>query len=279
MYVTFFYPLDRSAFPSKWQRDLEFYYRQFEKLLEKNSQKIIVFSSDQNIKSICQKFFHAQFIFWEKKNFYVSGFQDTIQKCIQKNFFHFNVPEFFSSEYISLQLYKFEVLYKVSLMVQDPSEPIIWIDAGILYVKNIEQSSYKSNWIQPGIHVTQFTAAPICERWITFFPGAYIMGGCFGGQGVYVRRLFYESVQLLHELWEKNISANDQQILSILHYRKPSFFHVQKAFTQWIPYYGSGHWSKAIRILDSEKEESYKNFQWIFLCLLLYLLNERMKLK
>lgn len=272
MYVTFFYPLNRSLFPKKWQRPVSFYYEKFQQLLEKNVEEIIVYSSDLNIQSICKKFFHVQFIFWEIEKFWIWKKRKIIQECLNKNFFSFNVPEFFSVDYIALQLCKFEALYLASLLTINP---VVWIDAGILYIPKVNTiSSFQIHWTKPGIHAIQFTAKPCNERWITLVPGAYIMGGCFGGYGVYIRRLFYESKILLEELWEKHISANDQQILSILHYRKPNLFHLQKAFKQWIPFYGSGFWNSALLIIESEEKENYKNYQWISLllvfCILFY---------
>jgi hypothetical protein len=89
------------------------------------------------------------------------------------------------------------------------------------------------------------------------------MGGCFGGFGPDVRRLFAASKSLLRELWENEESANDQQTLSLLYMRHPSMFHVQKAYTTAIPFIGKGKWEHVLGCVTSEFKEHYTDLRWI----------------
>ena len=101
----------------------------------------------------------------------------------------------------------------------------------------------------------QFAPVAPCEAWVLELPGAFLMGGCFGGYGPDVRRLETHVRSTLHELWSRGVSANDQQMLSVLYLRAPSMFHVQKAFTAWIPWIGSGKWNHVLRGLTSETDQ------------------------
>lgn len=259
MFVTFFYAIDRTEWPKKWQRSISDYYVRFEELVKVlDGKHIIVYSNDPTIQTISQKYFHCRFIFKELQSFEVWNQRSFIQTALSKRWFSFNVPEFFSADYIALQLCKFQALHDSSLLTNDPKEPIIWIDAGLR--SQHLNSQFHVNWTIDKIHATQFTALPFCERFITEFPGAFIMGGCFGGFGVQVRRLYKETSQILQELYANNRCANDQQVLSLLYWRKPNLFHLQKSFRQWIPFYGSPKWDNVLQILDSETNGYVKQF-------------------
>jgi hypothetical protein len=272
MFVSFFYALDRSSWPSKWKRATVDYYARYEALLQTlQGKKLVMFSNDVHIQKISQKYSSCQYIQKDLDTFQAWQQRENIQKGLQKRWLHFNVPEFFSKEYIALQLCKFEALHMASYETRHPREPIVWIDAGIRK-ESLQRTNFQLDWTQSGIHVTQFTALPICERYITEFPGAFLMGGCFGGFGVYVRRLFVEAQLLLDELYGTEQCANDQQVLSLLFWRKPNLFHVQKAFKQYIPFYGVGKWAEVLQIIDNEEKQQGEEYHIVLIFLVILFL-------
>jgi hypothetical protein len=271
MFVTFFYALNRKGWPKKWTRSTSDYYERFEKLLiDLKDKSIVVYTDDEKIQSISKKYSHSYSIFKSLQTFQTWNQLEFIKQGLSKKWFTFNVPEFFSEEYIALQLCKFEALYISSFLVSNPKEPLVWIDAGLR--QQLTQSNFTCDWKKEAIHVTQFTALPFCERYITEVPGAFLMGGCFGGTGVLIRRLYKETTEILQELYSTNQCANDQQVLSILYWRKPFMFHVQKSYTQYIPFYASANWKNVLQILDSESKEFKKEYHGIILFILLILL-------
>jgi hypothetical protein len=270
MFVTFFYALNRKGWPKKWSRSTSEYYERFEQLLiDLKEKSIVVYSDDDKIQTISQKYTNSSFVYKPLDTFNTWNQRECIQKGLSKKWLTFNVPEFFSKEYIALQLCKFEALYISSFLVNNSKEPIVWIDSGLR--KQSTESNFTCNWKREAIHVTQFTALPFCERFITEVPGAFLMGGCFGGTGVFVRRLYKETNEILQELYSTNQCANDQQVLSILYWRKPFMFHVQKSYTQYIPFYASANWKNVLQILDSETKEFKKEYHTIILFILLLL--------
>lgn len=271
MLVTFLYHLP------KVKRPFSHYLQQLRKLLtlvQKNGLTIRVFFDDNETSDLCSEFSccvpsrRPQHAWWAVSQ------QDAIASAMKPRKERFSVPEFCSEEYVGLVLSKFEALYLASLETMDCC---FWIDAGLLdYMLRDNLKDYVTN---SGIHAVQFGSVPLCEAWIYELPGSHIMGGCFGGKGPDVRRLFTQSVNVLKEFWKRSISLSDQQLLSILHVRFPSQFHVKCQFEQWVPLVSRGMWSRVLSVIDKSEDEAVGSLPAVFLmfALCILLVGNRLK--
>ena len=248
MLVTFLYRLQsvKRPFPK--------YLQQLRKLLtivQNNNLKIRVFLHDDETFKLCAEFSCCKALRRPKRLWWAHTQLDAIASAMQRRKQRFSVPEFCSEEYVSLVLCKFEALHISSL---DTMEPCFWVDAGLLdwMLRDTLTDSVTTN----GIHAVQFGAVPPCEAWIYELPGAHIMGGCFGGKGPDVRKLFGDSKSLLKEFWSRNISLNDQQLMSVLHVRSPSRFQLRRQYEQWFPLVSRGLWSRVLCVLDGSQDEA-----------------------
>jgi hypothetical protein len=261
MFVSFFFVLDQSAWPQQRKRPKQFYLDNVCGVLDlvvRNKHGMVLFSDDDEMLTLCaSRGVHA--VRRGLDSFWAWNQLDAIRRAMKPRLHRFNVPEFFSPEYVALQLCKFQALHDVSLTTQ---QACVWIDAGLLS-SMLPQEPLLDSWSRGGIHITQFAPTAPLESWVTELPGAFVMGGCFGGAGPDVRRLFAASKSLLQELWENETSANDQQTLSLLYMRYPSMFHVQKAFTTAIPFIGKGKWEHVLGCMTSEFKEHYNDLRWI----------------
>jgi len=266
MFVSFFFVLDQTSWPQKRQRPKQFYLDNISgvlHLIAQNKHKIVMFSDDDEMLSLCAAQ-GAIAIRRELTSFWAWSQLDAIRQAMRPRHKRFAVPEFFSAEYVALQLCKFQALADVSMRTR---EPCVWIDAGLKSYM-LPRKPFLTSWSRSGIHCIQFAPTAPIEAWVTELPGAFLMGGCFGGFGPDVRRLFAQSKSLLQELWAKEKSANDQQILSLLYMRAPSMFHVQKAYTAWIPFIGTGKWEHVLMGMTSETDENQTDLRWIGIFLL-----------
>jgi len=261
MFVSFFFSLDQSSWPQSRRRPKQVYLDNLSALLHfiaQNRHELVFFSDDEDVLSLCAVQ-GATPIRRSLNSFWAWNQLDAVRRAMKPRHKRFSVPEFFSAEYVALQLCKFEALSDVS---KTTLQPCVWIDAGLKSYMLPRKPLLKS-WSRGGIHTMQFAPTAPLESWVLELPGAFLMGGCFGGFGPDVRRLFKASKSLLKELWANEQSANDQQILSLLYMRHPSMFHVQKAFTAVIPFIGKGKWEHVLGGMTSETDEYHTDLRWI----------------
>lgn len=253
MFVSFFYELDQLGWPASRRRPKQLYLKNFLhvlQMIESQGHRLLLFSNDNDILKMCTGKDQVIAVQRELQSFWAWSQLDAIRRAMARRKNRFSVPEFFSAEYVALQLCKFEALSDASLRTV---EPCIWIDAGLK--QSMLQSKLLSSWTRGGIHVVQFAPTAPCETWVVELPGAFLMGGCFGGFGPDVRRLEKLSRAILRELWSRETSANDQQLLSIMFLRAPDMFHVQKAFKAFVPWIGRGEWDNVLLSVASETAE------------------------
>lgn len=208
MFVSFLYELDRTTWPKKWQRPFSNYIENLKKLLDIIPYPIIVFSDHPEILKL------KNTVFKKKESFEMWKRLDKVKKSItRKN--NFNLPEFFSPEYITLQMCKFEALYI--------TKSRFWIDAGLrptMYPK-----TWEMNYFTERLHISQFNKVT-SEYDIIFGKGNFIAGGLFQSNDW----LYSTIVNIINELETINICVNDQQILSIVYLRYPHKFHARKIY-------------------------------------------------
>jgi hypothetical protein len=265
MLVTFLYELPRMVN----KRPFSKYLQQLRKLLtivQNNGIKIRVFLDDDETWELCTYFSCCVPVRRPRSAWWASGQKESIISAMKHRKNRFSVPEFCDEDYVTLMLCKFEALHVVSM---DTMEACFWVDAGLL--DSMFRETLEDQVPSPGIHAVQFSALPPCEAWIYEFPGAHIMGGCFGGHGPDVRRLFLQSKDVLHKFWEQGISLNDQQLLSVLHVRAPSQFRLRRQYIQWIPLWSRGLWNRVLCILDTSIDESVGSWPLVFLVVCLAL--------
>lgn len=263
MFVSFFFQLSQTDWPTHRRRSMSFYESNFVRVLdmiERSHSHLIFFSDEPSMLTLCKGRTGIKSVFRRKESFWAWTQVDAIRAAMRCRHNRFLVPEFFSASYVALSLCKFQALADVSMTTL---EPCVWIDAGLRETMLLDSVDCK--WKKPGLHVTLFAPPAPCDKWITECPGAFVMGGCFGGSGPDVRRLHTTSQALLKELWTQGTSANDQQVLSLLYRRMPSWFHAQRAFTTIVPWIGVGKWNHALQILESESIERVTDLRWLFL--------------
>jgi len=261
MFVSFFYTLDQSSWPPARRRPKQVYLHNLLALLQciaQNRHTLVFFSDDEDALTLCA-LHGATPIRRSLNSFWAWNQLDAVRRAMKPRHNRFSVPEFFSPEYVALQLCKFEALSDVSMTTL---QPCVWIDAGLKSYM-LPRKPLLQSWVHGGIHTIQFAPTAPLEWWVLELPGAFLMGGCFGAFGPDVRRLFAASKSLLQELWANEQSANDQQILSLLYLRHPSMFHVQKAFSAVIPFIGKGKWEHVLAGMTSETEEYHLDLRWI----------------
>ena len=265
MYVTFLYEIDRSSW-LEYTRPFDDYLKNFQKLLE-GMTDILIFGDDDRVEKLAKTNFYRKPL---KEFFYWSN-RDRIENALQHRLFNHKTPEFFSAEYIALQLCKFEALEFAARKY--PNENIVWIDGG-LRPKMIRDWNIK--WSSPKIHVTQMLPIKWFEFEILTFPCAFILGGCFGGPSqelLWLSSIVKSSVQ---ELWAQNKSANDQQILSILFMRYPEKFIAGKIYDSFRTLIPRIKWDHAcIAVNDDERfKYSKTSFNFVYVLIVLVLVHK-----
>jgi hypothetical protein len=272
MFVSFYFELDQMAWPQARRRPKSFYLKNFSDVLHmivSQGHSLLLFSNDTDMLQMCQGKAGVHAVKRELSSFWTWTQLDAIRNAMTPRWKRFSVPEFFSAEYVALQLCKFQALADASLLTM---EPCIWIDSGLRLRHSVLQPPLLSQWTRGGIHVMQFAPVAPCESWVLEMPGAFLMGGCFGGFGPDVRRLDRVARSVLQDLWSRSVSANDQQLLSVLFLRMPTMFHTQKAFTTWVPWIGSGRWDDVLLCTTSETEERFVDMRLCVVSVLVFLI-------
>ena len=278
MYVTFLYELDRSGWAKHWQRDFASYIEKFEGLLQTlrdAQQKLLVFGDDSRIASLVSKYSNATYLQRPLSSFYWQQQQSKVSQSMLNRYMRFNIPEYFSSQYVCLQLCKFEALRDASLLF-DNEESYRWIDAG---VRGTAQYNWDRAWRKQGVHVC-CTAPPLFSEWlITEAPVQTVVGGCFGAKTSADAQWLYEkTTQLEEELLSQGKHANDQVLLSILLHRYDHKFVVNRCYTQYIPFQILGahvNWDRALLALHEDEDDfvDYRMHVLLAIALIVCLLN------
>jgi hypothetical protein len=267
MYVTFLYELDRSSW-SKFHRSFDDYLKKFEALLQSLKTQITVFGDDSRVREICFKYGQCTFYSKPLKSWNVYTTLARITTNLDKKRGRFRVPEFFSEEYICLQLVKFEAVQMVCREnVERENEIIIWIDAGLH--SHLMPKSWKIYWSMPDkIHALQIGPMPWSERWVLETPSVCIAGTCWGGSQKAMQVLSTKVLHLHEETLQKGLVGNDQQYLSIIFKRHTSEFLVKRSFTDY-GIYSSQNFNQVVdSILNESFPEQYASNYLLFFFLL-----------
>ena len=269
IFVTFLYELDRSSW-SKFQRSFEDYLKKFEALLQAVlydlQSEIVVFGDDPRIGDLCSKFPQCFYVSKPLKSWNVYNTLPRIQQNLDTKRGRFKVPEFFSQEYICLQLIKFEAVQLVCK--KESHENIIWIDAGLH--SHLLPADWTIKWKSPDkIHALQIGPMPWWERWVLETPTVSIAGTCWGGSQRAMSLLCTRVLNLHEESLQKGQVGNDQQYLSILFKRYPQDFLVKRSFTNF-GLHSSQNFNHVVdSVLDESYPENVRNYFLLFLPFLL----------
>jgi hypothetical protein len=268
IFVTFLYELDRSSW-SKFQRSFTDYLKKFEALLQALlydlKSEIVVFGDDPRVEDLCSKFPRCFYYSKPLKSWNVYTTLSRIQKNLDTKRGRFKVPEFFSEDYICLQLIKFEA---VQLVCKKEHDNIIWIDAGLH--SHLLPNDWTIKWKSPHkIHALQIGPMPWWERWVLETPTVCIAGTCWGGSQRAMSLLCTRVLNLHEECLQKGLVGNDQQYLSIVFNRYPQEFLVKRSFTDF-GIYSSQNFNHVVdSVLNESYPENVRNYFLLFLPLLL----------
>ncbi len=211
-----------------------------------------MFGDDPRVDSLCSQFSNCTFTLRPLKSWDLYTTFPRIKKNLEKKRGRFQVPEFFSEDYIYLQLLKFECVKFVSL--QGVWDSFLWIDAG-LYA-HLLPHNWKLNWLSfpDKIHALQIGPKSLWERWILETPTVSIAGGCWGGSRKAMNVLCTRVLNLHKNVLDRGMIGNDQQYLSILFQRHPEDFFVKRSYVQYAPFYSSQNYNG---IVDAVLNESF----------------------
>ncbi len=217
--MTFLYELDRSHW-SKYQRPFEEYLTRFTHLVHSSVPNLVVFADDPRVLEIARQ--GGATCILKSKEEWSSWNIEATRIALNKKRHRFNVPEFFSEEYICLQLCKADaILEALKTCTYSDTEPVFWIDAGIRSVP----TSWEPVWTFPDkIHFFQI-GPNIGNDFLNInTPMVHFAGGFLGGT-IMNMKWFAESAQAMSSnLLKRGQCANDQQIFSMIHRRHPERF-------------------------------------------------------
>jgi len=189
------------------------------KALAESCTNLIVFSDDQRVLDIA-KFANVKSIYKRKEDF-SSWTLDATRAALDKKRMRFHVPEFYSEEYICLQLCKMDaVLEAIALGVQE-NEPVFWIDGGIRWLPD----SWIPMWTKPDkIHYLKIGPNIFCDYININFPTVHFAGTFWGGAAKDMEWFAITVKKLSTDLLLRGQCANDQQIFSMVQRRYPERF-------------------------------------------------------
>jgi hypothetical protein len=238
-FVTFLYELDRTAWPDKWKRSFQNYLKKFKRLLESDIPSLLVFSDDSRVEDLIQRVNNPRVVHIRRSLRSWSSWKQLplIEQALHKKRGKFNVPEFFSAEYICLQLCKADaIMYATELTTQC----IFWIDAGFGYLP----SSWNVDWSDSKLHFLQI--GHVSSTLINInTPTVHFSGGLWGGVSLEMK-WFCETVRERNaQLLDNGECANDQQLFSIIHRENPHRFipHISYQLGLPFPILLDGHWT------------------------------------
>ncbi len=256
--MTFLYELDRSHWP-KFQRPFEDYLVRFKALVQ-SCTNLIVFSDDPRVMDIARDG-GAKCIHKRKEDF-ASWTLESTRAALDKKRMRFHTPEFYSEEYICIQLCKIDaVLEAMSLGVQE-HEPVFWIDAG---VRGLPES-WTPTWTKPNqIHFLKIGPNIFCDYININFPTFHFAGGFWGGAAKDIEWFAQTVKKLSTELLERGQCANDQQIFSMVHRRYPERFWGYESYQVKTPllFWHFAEFKHLFKILqDSDQGKVTKTIQY-----------------
>lgn len=257
--MTFLYELDRSTWP-KFKRPYSDYLKKFKALLSTDIPKLIVFSDDSRVKQIIDEVQNPRVI-WEERPLNAWSCLSQRNRSLTKHALdkkrgRYSVPEFFSEEYICLQLSKTDAILYALEHYHLMTETLFWIDASFLCYPD----SWEIKWTHASkLHFLQIDAVAKSSEINLNTPTVHFAGTLWGGN-TSVMKWFCEEVQRKNtELLKNNLCANDQQLFSIVSREHPDRFWSYKSYTMLfplpLPIYGHLHF------LTSQQFDVYKIFQ------------------
>jgi len=256
--------------------------QRFEELLKSlHSEKIYVFGEDNRIEEICKKYLNNSFFYKPFNSWNLNKTYGRIKENLKKKQNRFHVPEFFSADYILVQLLKFESVLVVSQEIEE-HEHLVWIDAGLH--PSFLLSNWEPSWESPNkIHALQIGPKALFETWVLETPFVSIAGTCWGGSKKAMQTLCSRVLDLHEETLGNGMVGNDQQYLSIIFYRHSSDFSVKRSFTSYIPFFltkqNFNNLTKTV-LNDSEPENvvifpSYYIVTFLFFCIVYKLIKTK----
>jgi hypothetical protein len=196
-----------------------------------------VFSDDPRVRQIIDECQNPR-IFWEEKplsawSCWSQANRSMTTRALDKKRGRYLVPEFFSEEYICLQLCKTDaILYALenySLLIKDK---LFWIDAS--FSKYPE--SWEINWTHTSkLHFLQIDIIAKSSALNLQTPCVHFAGGLWGGQRTNMDWFCKEVQRKNTELLENTLCANDQQLFSIVSRENPERFWSYKSYTYLFP--------------------------------------------
>ena len=222
------YELDRSHWPN-FHRPFENYLKSFSALVH-CLPNLIVFSDDPRVLLIAEKG-GAKCIKKSKEDFSSWKLESTrVALDKKRNKYHF--PEFFSEEYICLQLCKADAILEA---MNFTSETVFWIDAGIRTLP----TSWNHVWKYPDkIHFLQIGSHCFNDYININTPKVHFAGTFWGGKSADMKWFCEQVLTMSQNLLEQGECANDQQIFSIIHRRYPERFWGFKSYDLKTPFFG-----------------------------------------
>lgn len=258
-YVTFLYELDRTNWPNKWKRSFDDYLERWNATLNslsKSNLNVIAFGSDKRVELIANQYPKIQFKS-KKINEWDSWSHLEKTKIALTNKYSERVPETFSPEYICLQLCKFDAIQYCINNFNFNTDHWVWIDGGLR--QSMTPPSWDVEWNDNNkVHVSFFS--PFKNDNIKLFSTyqtnlkSFVVGTCWGGNSINIlwlcKQIQFYNINLL----EKQLCANDQELLSLVYSLHPEKFVARKAYirSKWnciIP------WQKCWLAINSNFEE------------------------
>lgn len=222
---------------------------------------LIVFSNDSRVKQIIDEVQNPNVIWEEMPLSAWSCWSQTNRastaSALDKKRGRFSVPEFFSEEYICLQLSKTDaILYALEKYSQYIENKLFWIDASFFSYPE----SWEVKWKHDSkLHFLQIDAVARSSVLNIETPCVHFAGGLWGGN-IDTMKWFCREVQRKNsELLQNNLCANDQQLFSIVSRENPDRFWSYKSYTYLfpLPLPLHGH----LHFLTSQQFNIYKIFQ------------------
>jgi len=223
---------------------------------------LIVFSDDSRVLNIAEEG-GARIIKKAKEDFssWTQNFDKT-RHALNKKRNRFKVPEFFSEEYICLQLCKADAILE-ALDLFDNEENVFWIDAGI---RNLPKS-WKCNWSYPEkIHFLQIGSDFTFDVMNIHTPMVHFAGTFWGGKSKHLQWFCKEVLNMSQNLLAQGDCANDQQIFSMINRRYPERFWGYKSYALKTPIWGLWHFANFnnIFMILQDKEKGNVTFTGLY---------------